>query len=474
MSERKKVVILGAGVTGLASAYRLAKDTDFEVHVIDKAPVAGGVCRSFTHGEFILDHGPHKFYTLLDGITEELCDLMGGDLLERDKTQSLYMEGKYFSFPLKMSEMMLKFPPAKSVGILVSYAMQVIKNLASKADIRTYEEFITSRFGKGLYQKIFEPMAKKIYGEPSKLDRKLAEVRISSPGLMSVIKQILFPSKISKEISAPKFHYPKKGFGMIPLRLQQAAEKNGVHFHLNTNMLNIGITNNRVSGVTIENAEGFRETLECDQLIYTIPVSHLANMITSLPAEYREAAKFTKYRHTIIYYFLLKSKPILPSMWVFFPEGKYRFGRVSEMVKFSPDTCPKDHTALMVDYTCEDGDPTWAMDDQELGDFLLEQMAPLKLFDPKKIVGRFSKRFKNFYPVYSVGYQEKLKSIRKLEGLYKNLYFVGRLGDFNYNNSDQCLDMGFRVADQIKNEGDVGQNWQDLRKGHFESYRIVD
>src|SRR3954471_511911 len=104
--SRKKVVILGAGVTGLGAAHHLAK-SGAEVHLVDKEATAGGVCRSFREGDFIFDYGPHKFYTLLDGILEELMSVMGDDLLERDKAQSLYMHGKYYDFPLRMSEMVL-------------------------------------------------------------------------------------------------------------------------------------------------------------------------------------------------------------------------------------------------------------------------------------------------------------------------------------------------------------------------------
>lgn len=473
MNQRKKVVVLGAGVTGLAAAYRLSQDKDYEVHVVERETTTGGMCRSFTEGDFILDHGPHKFYSLIDGVVDELCDVMGDDLLVRDKTQSLYMENKYFSFPLKMSEMMLKFPPQKSAGILLSYAAQIGKNMIQKGEAKTYEDFIVERFGRGLYKQIFEPMATKIYGDPEKLDKRLAEVRISSPGLVSVIKQLLFRSKIDGSISAPTFHYPKYGFGMIPSRFEEKGRNNGVQFHLGSSVKKIDIKNGRATSVVIENKSGENERIDCDHVIYTIPLSGLPHLIDEIPAQTKTNANVS-YRNVIIYYYLIKSKPLLPSMWVFFPESKFRFGRLSEMARFSPHTVPEGHTALMVDFTCENSDPTWSMDENKLGDYLMDQMAPLKLFDKKSVIKRFSKRFTNFYPVYKVGYQNNLKQIRQLETQFNNLFFIGRLGDFNYNNSDQCLDMGYKAADHIRENGCVGDGWQETRNTHFENYRIVD
>jgi len=472
---KKKVIVLGAGVTGLSAAYRLSKNADIQVDVIEKELLTGGVCRSFTDGDFILDHGPHKFYTLIDGILDELTAIMGADLLERDKTQTLYLGGKYFSFPLKMSEMVLKFPPTKSAEVLLSYALQILKNRFAPKQATTYEEFIVERFGRGLYQQIFEPMARKVFGAPEGLDRKLAEVRVSSPGLMAVIKQVLFKSKVDRTVSAPMFHYPKYGYGMIPQRLQEKSQANGATYHLGAKVLKIETVNGQASAVVMEDRSGKTVRLECDYLIYTIPLSLLDKLImTEIPEGIREAARSISYRHSIIYYYLLKSEPVLPSIWVFCPEAKFRFGRLSEMVKFSPHTAPPGHTSLMVDFTCEPNDSVWSMDDAAMGEMLLKQLEPMGLFQRNQILKSFSKRFYNLYPTYSVGYHRHLAAIRSLERQMNNLFFIGRLGDFNYNNADQCLDMGFRAADHIIHQGGVDKGWQELRASQFEQYKIVD
>jgi protoporphyrinogen oxidase len=473
-NSKKKVVILGAGVTGLSAAYRLSKNPQYEIHVVEKEASVGGVCRSFNDGDFILDYGPHKFYTLIEGIVEELERLMKDDLLIREKTQSLYLGGKYFSYPLKMSEMALRFPPMKTARALASFGNQMVQNKLHPRTAETYEDFLVERFGRELYELVFDPMARKMYGNPETLDRKLAEVRISAPGLIAIIKQAILGAR-DRTFSAPTFHYPKFGYGMIPQRLQEAAEKNGVKFHLSSKLLNIQSSGGRVSSVVVENGGGQRETLDTEHLIYTIPLSALPQLVgDELPAEVRRACKFVAYRHTIIYYFLLRSKPVLPAMWVFFPESEFRFGRLSEMVKFSPYTAPQGHTALMVDFTCTDTDPEWSMDDRDLGDMLQTQLQPLNLFTQEKVVKRFSKRFRNFYPVYNVGYEQNLKHIRSLEGHFENIYFIGRLGDFNYNNADQCMDMGFMAADQIERLGTTAEGWQNLRTNRFDRYKIVD
>lgn len=475
MSQKKSVVILGAGVTGLSAAYRLSRSGEYDVHVIDKESVPGGVCKSFTDGDFILDHGPHKFYTLLDGILDELKSIMGNELLERDKSQTLYLRGRYYQFPLKMSEMILNFPPITSARLVTSFAKQLVRNQISSKVATSYEDFVIERFGRGLYQEVFEPMTRKVYGAPEMLDRKLGEVRISSPGLISVIKQALMP-KEDRTLNAPVFHYPRQGYGRIPARLAEISEKNGAHFHLGAKLRKVEMQDGKPAFVIFETKSGETIRLSTDYVIFTIPITALDKLIVGdLPNSTRRAIQSINYRHSVIYYYLLNKRDILPSMWAFFPEKRFRFGRLSEMVKFSPETAPPGKTALMVDFTCETEDPHWSMSDHDLGETLYRQMEPLKLFTKADVIRSFSKRFTNFYPTYSLGYGENLRAVRELEAKYKNFYFIGRVGDFNYNNADQCMDMGFRAAEHIQNTGKAQPlSWQQIRASTFENYRIVD
>ncbi|NBW98386.1 FAD-dependent oxidoreductase [bacterium] len=471
---KSRVVILGAGVTGLSAAYRLSQFPEMEVHVVEKESEVGGLCRSFQEGAFTLDYGPHKFYSNVPGVTEHLCEIMGDEFLVREKVQKIFMDGKYFSFPLSLFEMLTRFSPLKSVQILVSFGWQAIKNIIKPKSIATYSDFVVAKFGNKLYQSIFQPMAKKMFGNPEKLDRRLAEIRISSPGLVAVLKNVLFSKKVDRNVSAPEFHYPKAGFGRIPAKLREKAEANGVKFHLGATVKRIEHSHGKVQGVRVENSDGTSELLPCDQLVYTIPMQLIGELIPELPAEVRQASRFVRYRHTIVYYFLLKSPEVLPGMWVFYPGSEFRFGRLSEMTKFSPALAPTGHTALMADFTCLEEDPEWGMNDEQLGDRLMQQLKPLNLFSEDQVVKRFSKRFKNFYPVYDVGYESRVKRLRDLETQFNNLYFVGRVGDFNYNNSDQCFDMGYSVANHIHEKQQVGTEWSQLRSERFEKYRIVD
>ena len=88
--KNKQIVILGAGITGLVAAYYLSKD--FRVTLIEKENFVGGSACSFQHGEFILDYGPHKLYTELPGIMNEISKVV--PLIKVKKKNSIYLKKK--------------------------------------------------------------------------------------------------------------------------------------------------------------------------------------------------------------------------------------------------------------------------------------------------------------------------------------------------------------------------------------------
>ena len=53
---KNKAIILGAGPTGLITAWRLL-ESGWQVTIIEKNKIAGGLCRSWKKNGFILDTG---------------------------------------------------------------------------------------------------------------------------------------------------------------------------------------------------------------------------------------------------------------------------------------------------------------------------------------------------------------------------------------------------------------------------------
>jgi hypothetical protein len=103
----------------------------------------------------------------------------------------------------------------------------------------------------------------------------------------------------------------------------------------------------------------------------------------------------------------------------------------------------------------------------------LEALVEAGLTTPDRGRGGFVRRFRRFYPMYTIDYRERLGRIYGRLRDADNLVLTGRLGMFNYNNSDHCLDMGRFIAEGLAQGGRPEEIWSGLET-RVQSYRIID
>ncbi|MEN9347452.1 MAG: hypothetical protein RLZZ77_963 [Bacteroidota bacterium] len=90
---QKKVVVIGAGIAGLAAAVRL-RCKGMEVEVYEAAAAPGGKLSELRLGNYRFDRGPSLF--TLPHLVEELFDLAGENVKEHFSYQQLYTVCRYF------------------------------------------------------------------------------------------------------------------------------------------------------------------------------------------------------------------------------------------------------------------------------------------------------------------------------------------------------------------------------------------
>ena len=59
---KKKVLILGAGITGLSAAWKLSED-EYDVTIIEKDFAVGGLAKTIKFKDSFVDIGPHSFFS---------------------------------------------------------------------------------------------------------------------------------------------------------------------------------------------------------------------------------------------------------------------------------------------------------------------------------------------------------------------------------------------------------------------------
>ena len=450
---KKKIVILGAGITGLVSAYYFSQNKDFEVTLIEKESFIGGTARGFEHEEFILDYGPHKLYTELPGIMNEIKQVV--PLLKIKKKNSIYLKNNSFDFPLQISQIASKIPfTAFNAGI------DIFSKSLKKLPDNSYENFLINRFGKTMYELSFKDYAKKVWTtEPQELDKELAIRRVAISGIFELIKGILF--KDTKNISAEYFYYPPKGIKQLLDNLAEKIKQNGGEILLNTEISEIKIKENKIESIKIKNKK-----IKPDYFISTAYLDTLMKIIndSKKTKELIKSLEDLTYQGINIIYFVINKPRVLKDCWMFFPEAKFLFHRISEQKAFSQELGPKDKTVLMVE-TTKDAN-------KENIQKIIFQLEKIGILKEEDIDYHFVKSTERTYPVYKKGFQKNLYPIINYLENIQGFYTIGRPGFFNYNNMDQCWDMAKKTVEHIEKKGSKEQ-WQKTKK-YFDKYRIVD
>jgi len=470
-----KVTILGAGITGVSLGSYLA-DRKFDVEVLEKTGKIGGMAASFKYKGHTLDFGPHKIYSQIPGIIPEYHKIAKPDkLLKVKKKNSLYLLGKFFSFPAKIPQLVLGINPVKSAMLGAGFGLSTMKGLFSRKKLKTYEEYFVAGFGRPAYNLLFKDLAWKVWGNPETLSEELGRKRVPVPNVMDML--FSRKKKDGKEISAEHFYYPKHGgIGFISQKYTENIEKKHGKIILSALPVKISTKNKKAVSVTYKTESGLHE-LKTDFVANTIYLKDFVEMMEpKAPSKVITAAKNLKYRSLVLVYLIVNKPKVLKDNWVFFPEKKYVFSRISEHNSFSKFIVEKGKAIITAEIPCEFGSDLYNGNDNYLFRRVMDDLEKAEILQASDVEEYLVRKAGRVYPVYDINYRNNLKVILDYLDGFDNIITLGRQGLYNYNNTDHCIDMSLKASDYIdrnsKGEATV-EDWQKTRE-YFDNYTIVD
>jgi protoporphyrinogen oxidase len=98
--------------------------------------------------------------------------------------------------------------------------------------------------------------------------------------------------------------------------------------------------------------------------------------------------------------------------------------------------------------TNEGGDGAWEMSDEAIIDRTIRELEMTGLVDPSTIVYRKVVRFLYGYPVYDLDYRANVTAMRNAVAA-TGLHLLGRFAQFDYINSDVCIERALALAKQL-------------------------
>ncbi len=438
-------LILGGGVAGLTAARELLR-LGQRAAVIEKGADVGGLARTVVRDGFRFDLGGHRFHSHNPAVLRWLRDLLGDDLLTVPRVSRIKLNGRYIPYPITLPTAITAFSPLQGVQAAASYFLARFSE--QKRPDRSFEDWVIRRFGRAMYGRFFQPYTEKVWGIPGReLSADWAAQRIGLPGVWPAIRHSLRPAAQPPATAVSRFYYPRAGFGMIPQALADDIRARG-------GTILTGTTPTRITAVpggfevTLRGPSG-TQTWCAAELIATIPLGALLRLLASDSGGEAASRRFRlNYRGLICVFLALDRERVSGDSWTYFPEPEFIFGRTHEPKNWSLDMVPDGRcTSLGVEIFANPDEPVWSWPEAQIVDAVVSQLARIGWLSPEEVRDHWLLRLPHAYPIYDLGYGERLAQARQFLAQWPRLHLLGRTGSFRYMNSDGVIEDVFRFLD---------------------------
>ncbi len=443
---KNKAIILGAGPSGLVTAWKLLEN-DWEVQIYEKLLIPGGMCRSWEWNNHIVDTGPHIFHTdnasLKDIWLKEFSDLLIEDNFWCQNVKGKNFD-QFWDYPLSW-ESISNYPKEVKKKIL-----DELKSLSPEKSARakSFSEYILSLVGPTIYEMFFKKYPAKIWGiNGNDMTAEWAPRRID-------IRQKNLPFYHGQFSAVGKY-----GTGKIYERLKEKIIKLGGKIYFGETIIKINSDGKKIN--SFETLKGKKIDINLnDVCISTIPITLTAKLLgleTNL-----------KFRGIRSIYLKYKVKEILPGKnhWLYFDSEDLLFNRITETKKMSKSICPENETFLTAEVTFSSGDKVDSMKDGEIEETIKDQLLKIGLTKNCEFLESSSNKENFVYPVQTKGYNEELSKIKSFINKFDQLYSIGTGGEFSYADSQILFLKAFDLIDILS--GAESKSSQVIRR-NFET-----
>jgi len=187
-SQRMRVAIVGAGITGLTAAFKLTamgrkENLEFDCVVFESRDRSGGAIWTELDDNRVIEHGPDSMLSSKPEAVELIGELGISDQListnESNRRSLVAFQGRLHALPegfvMLAPSRVLPFiqSPLFSIAGKLRMALDLVAPPKSGSDDETVEEFVLRRFGKEALERVVQPMVGGIYvGDVTKLSAR--------------------------------------------------------------------------------------------------------------------------------------------------------------------------------------------------------------------------------------------------------------------------------------------------------------
>ncbi len=353
-----KVAVLGAGATGLAAAYLLAR-AGAKVTLLEASSRAGGLLATFDAGEgHRLEHYYHHFFTH-DAEIHWLLGALGlaDRILDRPTTMAVYRSGR--SWPFCGARDLLRF---RAIGLAARFRFGFSSLLLSylgryaRCEDRPCLEWFGRVAGRQATDAIWRPLLEIKFGP--------AAERIPLAWMAGRLRQ----RARSRKLGGERLGYLEGSLQVLVDRLVEALGRLGVELRLDSPTDRLLVEHGSVTGAHTPHGE-----VRADAVLATVPTPILARLVRPHLPTYADELQRIEYLGAICT-ILATRQPLTKAYWTNVTEPGFDFGGVIEQTRFvPPEHYGGRHLTYLSRYLSTD-DPLWSRGDADLLDRQLDQL----------------------------------------------------------------------------------------------------
>jgi protoporphyrinogen oxidase len=419
--------ILGGGISGLTLQRFLHHPCD----VLEKAPVVGGLCRTFWKDGFGFDIGGHILFSKHAHVNELVNSILGDNINRCRRLNMILYKGRYIKYPFENDLGSLDRQDAYEC--LLDYLKNDFQGTPTN-----FEEWAHATFGRSIADKYLIPYNRKIWKlEPREMGLEWVG-RVPKPPVEDVVKSAL---------GIPTEGYTHQLYFRYPLHggfesVVKAMVKDPSRIFCNTRVEKI-----RKDGGRWVVWDGTAERVY-DHLVMSFPVMDAIRCFENVPAEVHDALAGLRYNALRLAFVAVNNESLLDKSAVYIPDPTVHPHRVCYMGFFSPNMVRPGTSSLVAETTTRPGDAVDRLSNDDFLDLVIGDLDRVGIINRSEVIVRDTRRIEYAYPVYDRNYGRNVEVIRRFfEGL--GIDQLGRFAEFDYINSDECIHRAMKLAERL-------------------------
>lgn len=419
-----KIIILGAGVAGIAAGYGLKKKS-IHFEIFEKENEYGGLSRRLKIGNFIFDHFVHFSFSKYKNI-KELFANSSKEYYSHIPNPSNYYKGLWLGNPTQSN----LYPLDKEQKIKI---IEGFKNRPNIENPKNYREWLDASFGYYFAKEFSDKYTRKYWTtEPENMSVDWVGYRvIKSP--LEEIEYGAWNNDNKSKYYANEMRYPK--YGGFQSFFDSWTPKENIKFNHNLIRWNV-----HKKELLFDN--GYKTNY--DKIISTLPLTYIANIIEDIPDNVKEAASKLCYTSGYSVSIGLKGKVNVPYLWFYVYDEEILFPRVYIATLKSPNNAPEGYSSLQAEIPCSKFKQI-NLSNNEIVEHTINKFVDMKIFDYKQV--EFAQLDYHQYANILFTLDTEINKKIVLNWLKKNnIYTAGRYGKWEYFWTDQAINSGFEIV----------------------------